>query len=224
MRTFSGPLLAALQAETGERVILIEMNFSGGTVRYSTGAQDLSWNGQTWTAAGGAIAIGTVEESGDMKGSGVDIVLSGVDQTVTGILLAQNYRGRDCNVWVAALDQADGDVIGTIQLFDGLQLEGYEVEEKLARGKPGSITVRTRGRNRLSVAEFRGIRANISRHQEYYSGDTFFQHVASFANRKIFWGTEAPAEPGSSKGGVSIGGRGGSGPAGDERGRDERVY
>jgi hypothetical protein len=202
MRSLSSDTLAAIQAAGGEeRVFLLAIEFSGGWTYLSTGSRDLSWDSKTWQAVGGALAIGMVEESDDMKGAGVDLVLSGVDQSVSYDLLTQDYRGREAKLYQAILDPTNGTVVDTILLFDGLQLDNYEIEEKVARDAPLSSTIRTHARHRLGVNEFGGIRANLHSHQQYYSGDTFFTHAPSLAGKKIYWGTSAPSFVGGGGGG-----------------------
>lgn len=150
MRNFSSDVLAALQAESGtERTFLIKFDFSSGPLYMSTGSRDLDWDGQTWTAVGGGLAIGQIEESGDLKGTGVDVVLSGVDPSIIATLLSQNWRGRTMQVWQAVLDPVTGLVLDAIDLFSGLQLDNYEIEEKIVRDRPLTATIRTRGRHRF---------------------------------------------------------------------------
>ncbi len=156
MRSLNSAAVAALEAASGEeRVFLIALDFSGGMLYFSTGSRDLDWSGLTWVAVGGALAIGPVEESDDLKGAGVDLVLSGVNQTIASTLLSQQYRGRSMQVWQALLDPVSGQVVDTIELFNGLQLGNYEVKEEAQRGRPTTSTIQTRGRHRLSVDEFR---------------------------------------------------------------------
>lgn len=201
MRVFSSEVLAAIQAASGEeRVFLVEFDFSSGPLRLSTGSRDLLWNGFTWQAVGGGLEIGGVEESGDLKGQGVDIVLAGVDLSLISTLLSQEYRGRTLDVWQAILDQTLGTVVETIKLFDGLQLDSFQVEERIEHGRPLSATIRTRGQHRLSKAEFRGIRSNVHSHQQYFPGDTFFSHAPSLTDVITFWGPQ-PIRLGSGGGG-----------------------
>jgi len=214
MRNFSGPVITALQAETGERVYLIKLDYSGGTKYLTTGSRDLYWDGQTWDAVGGNLSLGMVEQTEDSR-SGPEITLSGVDQSITAILLAQQYRGRVAEIRQAILNQTTGVVTDTILLFEGRQLDNYEIEERVERGKPLTCTIRTRVLSRLAVAEYRGIRTNLHGHQRYFTADTFFKHVASFTTRKIYWGTTAPTTP---RGGS----HGGSGQPPDE-GDDTRI-
>ena len=213
MRSFSSDVVAALQsASAQERVFLIKFDFSGGALYLSTGSRNLDWDSQTWTAIGGGLQVGGIEESGDLKGQGVDIVLSGVDLSIISTLLSQKCRGRSMQIWQAILDQSSGVLIDAIDLFDGLQLDSYTVEERITRGAPLTAIIRTRGRHRLATKEFRGIRANVHAHQKYYQGDTFFQHSANFANKDIHWPHR-----------IRIGGGGGGGTGDEEDDRYTQV-
>ena len=178
-------------------MFLLKLDFSSGAIYMSTGSRDLVHDGQTWEAVGGGLTIGNVEESGDLKGQGIDLVISGVDPTLISGLLGQDFRGRELRVWQAILDPVSGTVVEAIDLFAGLQLDGYEIEEKISRDGQLTATIRTRGRHRLSIAEFRGIKANVHSHQEHFPGDTFFSHTARLANVLMFWGTPSPTRLGS---------------------------
>ncbi len=206
MRSIDSAALEALLASKGEEVMLIAITYSGGILRMTTGGRPLDWAGETWVSVGGGLTVGAIEESGDLRGEGLDLVLSGVDQSIAAILLSQEYRGRTVFVGQAILDQTTGAVTSVITWFDGLQLDNYEISENVERGKPATSTVRTRMRHRLGEDEFRGIRANVHSHQQYYPDDTFFQHVASLTNEKIYWGTAAPSQINSGSGGGTGGG------------------
>jgi hypothetical protein len=214
MRLFASDVLAALLAEEAtERTFLIQLDFSGGAIYLSTGTRDLDWDGQTWEAVGGNLQIGGIEESGDLKGQGIDLTLSGIDTTIVGTLLSNEYRGRSIQVWQVILDPVTGLVLDGINLFDGLQLDSYQIEEKIDRSRALTATIRTRGRHRLSTNEFRGIRANLHSHQTHFVGDTFWRHVVGLSNRKLFWGMQP----------TRIGGSGGTGFGdGEDDGNDDR--
>lgn len=86
-----------------EAIYLIELQFSGGTIRLNTGAQDVSWNGFTWTAVGGAIELDPLSETTDGLGQGLSVKLSGVDQSIIAAFLTNGHRGRVANIWLAHL-------------------------------------------------------------------------------------------------------------------------
>jgi hypothetical protein len=188
-----GEILQAIEKDSAEFVHLIEMNFGAGPVRVNTGAQDLNWNGFTWQAVGGLMEIGGIEETNDGKGQGLDLKLSGVDQTILAVLLTSDYRGRTAKIYRAHLNTAAGTVIeNPLLLFQGLQLSAFQVDESQDSRKGGTVTISTRLSGYFGVERVRGIQTNVISHQHEYAGETFFQHTASLATAKIYWGTALP--------------------------------
>ena len=182
----------AVKQRDGEFVHLIELDFASGPIRLSTGAQDLDWGGFTWEAVGGALEFGGIEETADSKGQGVDINISGVDQSILAVLLGSQYRGRTAKVYRAHLDPTAGKVLDSpLLLFQGLQLSPYQVEEEQQR-TGGTVKISTRLSGYFGVERVRGIQTNVVSHGHEFSGETFFQHVASIANSKVYWGTALP--------------------------------
>ncbi len=147
----------------------------------------------TFEAIGGNLQIGSTEESADSGNQGVEVQLSGVDQTIIGALLNNSFRGRTVKIWRAILDPITGMAVPelTLQLIEGLQLDPYEVSEDRARGG-GTVVVKTRVRGRMGVDRLRGIWANVTSHQHIFPGDTFFQNAAALSNTPIYWGVAKP--------------------------------
>ncbi|KKK48485.1 hypothetical protein LCGC14_3144630, partial [marine sediment metagenome] len=186
---------------------LVEIEFSTGTEYLSTGTRNLDWNSQTWVAVGGMLQLGPVEETQEVRGAGMEITLSGIDQAIVASLLGANYRGRPLSVWRAHFNRTTGLVVDApIQLVDHLQLDGYTISEDHERGSPGTVTIKTRVSLRPSISERRGIQTNMMSHQHVFPGDKFFEFVPSLAGKKIYWGTESPMQ----------GGGGGNSGSGDE--------
>jgi hypothetical protein len=158
---------------------------------------------RTWTAIGGLLRFGGVEEAGDPRGQGLDVTLSGVTQTAIAVLLGgTTYRGRRMRIWRAHLDSALGTVVDApLMLFEGLQLSPYEIRETRDSRDSGTVTIKTRIRGRLGIERARGIWASLTSHQHLFPGDTFFQHVAQLANSRVFWGTTGSSRlPGAGSG------------------------
>jgi len=140
-----------------------------------------------------------VEESGDTSGQGVELALSGVDQTILSALLTNDYRGRVCQVYRAHLNPTNGTVIADPWLmFEGLQLSAFEVEEERSR-EGGTVTIKTRIKGRMGIDRIRGIFSNVISHQHYFATDTFWQNAAPAAVSTIQWGTGA-VNPGGGPG------------------------
>lgn len=163
----------------------------------------------TFEAIGGNLQIGSVEESPDPGSQGIELQLSGVDQTIIAALLSNSFRGRVVKIWRAYLDSMTGQVLpDPLMLLEGLQLDPYQVTEDRSR-KGGTVTVKTRIRGRMGVDRVRGIWASVTSHQHVYPGDTFFQNAASIGNTPIYWGVPKPISVGSGQGPHTDNGSGG---------------
>lgn len=106
-RTIDAAVLRAFQARLSRRIHLLELQFSGGTVYFTTGVADVEWNGHTWVAIGGALAIGAVQETHDPDAQATELQLGGVDQSVIAVILSELSRGRQVNIWRAQRALAD---------------------------------------------------------------------------------------------------------------------
>lgn len=147
-----------------------------------------------WQAVGGSLVFGGIEESGDGQAQGVDLTLSGVDQTVLAALMTNNYRGRPVRIWRVWYDPVFGTVIGEpLLLLEGRQLSHYELQEERARAG-GTVKIKTRVVGLMGLERIRGIWSNIVSHQHIFSGDTFFQYTPTLANVKVYWGTSTPTQ------------------------------
>lgn len=189
-RTLSGAMLTAIAADAGEICQLLELAFSGGTQRYATSAQDISWNGVTWSAVGGAIGLESVTETADLSSFTAQLAASGLDSSVLPHLLAESYIGRSAKVYLAHLDQVLGTVISTpVLLFGGYMNGGWTVElTQPSDGSAGTVTIRGQITDRLAgLDQRRGIQANLGAHQTLYPGDTFFDSIGQLAWRNIVW-------------------------------------
>lgn len=208
-RTISGALLTSFQGPAAETCALIELQLGSGTQRLTTGGQTISWNGQTWTAIGGALQLEPMSETIDNRGNGVGIQLSGVDQAILALLLGETFVGRKALIYWAHLDVALGTVIGTpLLIFDGLMLEGWTVEEvRSTEESPGTVTIRSRLAGRYSeLLKRRGVRCNEHDHQlaigAAAAGDTFFQNVPKLVGESFIWGKIVFTPPGGGAGGT----------------------
>lgn len=192
-RTLTAGMQTAVAAQTGTIVYLFQIESSGGTLRLCTAPVDIAWDSQTWDGIGGTLAFGGIEETGDPSGQGVDLTLSGVDQTFIAVLLANHVRGHEVRIWLAHL--SDGDVVADpLEIFRGYQLADYRISETRSR-EGGTVTVKTRVMSRLATLRNAvPVRTNPTSHNDMLkraglsTGDTFFQNVPGLGHQKINWG------------------------------------
>lgn len=190
MRTISANNRTQATSEVTTAIHFIELQFSGGTLRLTDAPLSITWNSQTWLGTGFALSVGPMEETTDDRAQAIPLKLSGVDQSIIAILLAQFARGRMVNVWRGWYLANTGALVDTpILLFTGYMNESWTVEETPPQpGGPGTCEITTRVTSRFAAMEQRrGIQCNLMMHQAVYPDDLFFQYVTALQNVKIQW-------------------------------------
>jgi len=215
-RSLSGGMAASVAAESGRMVIrLLELVHSGGTVRWTNAANDVDWNGQTWTAIGGALSIGGASEGGkDAKGEGLPVQLSGVDGTIVSIIMDNHFRGHEVTVWRVHLN--DGAVVADpIEEFRGFQNAPYTITDESPDfdGSSGSVRINTRWVSRLTLLDRpNSVRTNAQSHRDMLRragltgtalDDAIMTHLPGSiaALQNLRWGSDTPAPLGPGYGG-----------------------
>lgn len=192
-RTLTAGMQTAVAAVSSSIVHLVELQFSAGTVRFTTAAANISWNSQTWTAVGGNLSFTAVQETTDEQAQGVEFTLSGVDQSLISIVLGQHSRGRRMLLWRAHIDANGAIIADPVKLFDGLMNEGFDIVETGDRNAP-TCEIKTRFVSRIALfRQARGFKTQLESHQAFHPTDTFLQWVATLPSRKIYWGVPTPA-------------------------------
>lgn len=219
-----GSLATPVALQEGTEIVhLIEINHSGGTLRWTTHSLDVDADvGSgvvTWTAIGGLLSWEAVEETTDPSGQGTTLRMSGVDTTIISAIRGNELRGRAVKIYLAHLG-SDGQVTGTLELFRGFQNREYRVRE--TRSQDGqerpTAEVTTRIVSRLAeLQQTRMVRMNVTSHRAMLDragvagddSDTFFEKVITLDGKTHFWGTDVPV--------TGAGGGTGSGDPGDGR-------
>lgn len=197
-RPIDAAMLADLSADMAELVHFVELQFSSGTVRYTTATRDITWNGNTWQAVGGVLTLQPVTESPDLSPTQTQITMSGVDlqSGVIPVLLNEKYMGRAINVWLGHMDRTTFAVTDSpVLAFMGVMNGGFAVKD--SRGDvttPPSCTVTLRAMSRIALLkQARGIAMNVASHSFYFPGDKFFEFVPTIAAIKLTWGQPSGA-------------------------------
>lgn len=157
---------------------------------------------ETWTGSGLLLSISPVTESPDLDEPGVDISLDGVDTAIISIILGNDFRGRQVEIWRVWLEQltgkqATGPSATPLLIFDGLQNQPYRIAESFDDFGVSTVSVSTRAVGSVSTTSYnRSIATNPTSLNEMLeragltTGDTFMQNVAALENLEIFWGRD----------------------------------
>ena len=105
-----------LGADEQSIFLAVEAIFDTDTIRVWSGLDDLTIGGNTYTGAGSLLNIGGVEENTQVQSNGLDISLSGIDSTVLGYAITENYQNRTINLYLGYLMGGTNEVAGTLTL------------------------------------------------------------------------------------------------------------
>lgn len=166
-------------------IVFVEVAFSSGYLSLHTGYGDLTFNGSTYTGAGGLLGISEVEEDTDTCSHGCRFSLNGLDAGMTAAFLQEQYQGRPVRAWLAFFN-ADGS--------QTLLADPYEFFT--GRLDTASMSVDGDSAALEASAESELIDLRRSREQRYTHvnmtrlnpTDKGFEFVEGIQNRAILWG------------------------------------
>jgi len=92
-------------------VIFVEAEFESGWLRVWSGLDDFPWDSKTWVGVGDLGDIAEIEETGDLRSTGLALSLSGIKSSIIGTVLGDLRQGKPCNVYFGALNE-DGTLSG----------------------------------------------------------------------------------------------------------------
>lgn len=144
-RDIHADTLTALSGETLAPIGMVELSFSSGWVRMWTGIGELVWGGNTYYGAGALGQIGAIEETIEIRATGLELAITGlpVDLTaadgrrISEIALKESWQGREANVYLAVLNgrsfegepvQVFGGVMDQMKLSEGTIILSCETD------------------------------------------------------------------------------------------------
>lgn len=179
-------LTAAVKTESKKTVInpfvLVELVLDSGTVFVNSTDRDLVWSGNTYTGIGDLGKISEIQESAEIKPSGLTLELSGIPQSHLDIVLTEDYQGRTIKVHQGYLDSNHAIIIDPVLMFEGL------IDQmSLVAGEIGRIELTAE--NKLIRWEKPNIRRYTNEDQQQaFPGDLGLEFVSQVTEKEILWG------------------------------------
>ena len=201
-RTLTGAMTTALTALEGYAdVWLLELNYSGGTLRYCDKPHDIVHGGNTWVGIGGVMTFTPPPETTDLSAQAMRLTVSGVDVSVIAAVLDNHVRGRTATVHWGQIDLSTGAIVADpLEVFTGLLNDEWRISHDQDDDGPATATVQTTVVSRLARSLTpRQCRTNVTSHDAMLDraslsvGDVLFEFVPTLENKVIVWGrTRAP--------------------------------
>ncbi len=182
-RDLTAGMATEVTAELLRPIVLIKLAFDGGELNLWNGIDDLSWSGDTYSGAGDLLGISAIEETQELRAVSASLQLSGVPASIISTALAEDYQGRSCKIWLAALDDTGAIVADPYLQFDG-RMDVMRIEEG---ADTAIITVSIESRL-IDLERPRNRRYTDEDQQAEHPGDRFFEFVPALQEKEVKWG------------------------------------
>lgn len=182
-RTLPEALATEFAANELKPFYAVELFFDSGELRFWTGYDEITANGETWTGSGLVMSISGTSEPSDLSANGMTITFSGLDTSIIAVMLGENYRGRLAKVYLGALNATNQPVSDMYQIFAG-RIDLMTMQEN---GQVATITMNIEN-VLIDLDRARPIRLTNEDQLERYSGDNSLSGVAQLQDRQISWG------------------------------------
>jgi len=184
-RGMTGAMITELQKESCTLCHLLTIELDAETVYLTDAAVNLSWNGQTYLASH-FLSFSDINETTELVRNSCTVVLSGVDQAVTALLLIYEYAGRKASIRKAALDANLTVIASPCLIISG------RIDKPVIATDPesGTCTASIEIVSRFSpLFTRRALYTNDEVQQSRYPGDKGFEHVHE-EDEVIIWGSQ----------------------------------
>lgn len=176
----SAAFLSNLQSASVRLFTLAEFRLDAGTLYVTDLPHPVTWNGITWVSSYGVASIGEVAETA-AQSSGLQFVLSGVNDALLASVLNADIQGRTCILRIASLN-------GSTISVDDAAWRGTLDAAAVQRSASGQTTISITAEHMLA----RWDRPNLVRHshedqQRLYPGDQFYSFAAKLTEATITW-------------------------------------
>lgn len=179
--------LQASEEQVVRPVMFVELGYDSGTSRIHNSIVTITWGGNEWLGVGTLGAIDTIEESTELKVSGLGMALSGLSNDVVGKVLDENYQGRPAKVYIGWLDENMQLLANPEQVF-----YGFIDTQSISVGQTAQVSITVENRL-VDWDRPRVLRFNNETQQARFFGDRGLEFVEQAAEKQIVWGQKAPS-------------------------------
>ena len=196
-------IVELLEADHQIIFLAVKAEFDTETIYLWSGDIDLVIDGNTYTGVGTLLSLGDIEDTLELKTSGLRLSLAGMDSTVLNLALSENYQNRNITVFTGYLSGGTDHVAGKMVLFKG-RMTSMSIADD-----PNGATIQISAENRLVDLEKPSNLRFTKESQTYINADdTCFSRVQNMQDKEIVWG-QATSSGGGGGGGSSSGRDGG---------------
>jgi hypothetical protein len=189
-RGITAGLETALAGSSFTPVLFAELEFSSVTYNLSDLDRNIVWNSKTWLGNGLLRPVRGITETSDLTATGCQITLSGVDQTLIGVVLSQSAQSKKGRLWLGCLNSSGAVIADPYLIFEG----DLDMPEIIDSGKQSQIVI-TYESDLMILERSSELRFTQETQRRFYPTDKGFEYVPDMASTKPFWGRAGKPPP-----------------------------
>jgi ribosomal protein S17 len=163
---------------------LVEIYFTSGTVYFTDSDLDITWNSNTYSAAGYFLTFSEINEQNALTVSEIEVQLSGVDQTYITEILSETFMDRNLIIRKGFLNDSNAVIVDPIIIYSGKMDQPNIIET--SEGCTIAVTVANLF---VDFTKTKGRYTNDESQQLFFSNDDGFQYAYQII-KEINWGKE----------------------------------
>ncbi len=182
-RGLTSDFLTELSASSLKPFLAMKAEFLEGDVRLWTGYGEISVNSETYTGGGTLLGVSAVEETSEIKATGLNVSLSGVDSSILSSALTANYQNRTFTLFLGMLNETHQIIASVYQLFQG-RMDTISINDS-SDTVTFTLTVESR---LIDLEKPNETRYTGEEQKRLFSGDLGLDFVADLQDKTINWG------------------------------------
>lgn len=191
-RGFPTAVATALAQQNVAIVTFAKLEFPSGTVYLHNSLGSYTWGGHDWLGVGDLGSISQVEEGLDVSPYAITLTLSGLDATISGAALTEDYYLHGVTVYLGVLDTDDVLIDTPTQIW-----AGFMDQMNMTVGADGGDAIQLVAESELSrFNKSLNLMYTNTAQQERSTGDLFFNFLHKIEGAKINWGSRKPGSAG----------------------------
>lgn len=190
--TLDGPAGAALASSARGVHWLVELDFTSGTIRYTTAPVDVVAGGWTYTGLSSLVTVSNLSESEDSSNTKLTLGFSAVSTALLAASIGsvETYRGRSARLYLQLFDGTFTPVGTKVQRWSGYM-------DKVAVNRTRSATSGGDSVGRIELIcsraglararNFKGLRLTHAQQQQRFPGDMGLRYVQTLLEQPSVW-------------------------------------
>lgn len=185
---------AQASAKATSTIWFLRIEFATGTVALNTSERDHTFGGTTYIGDGRLRSIGDVDESLNLRQDALELIISGLDQSLMDAITDDSYHYRRVDIFVGFRDLKTGKLITGTDPHPLMENGLLSQPAILLAERAGEITITVENRAIL-LKKKHSVMATDAMQQLRAPGDTGLKLIHLMEDTEIVWG-ESPPLPG----------------------------